>query len=49
MDFSLYISNRDSVFHLPDMDSLTLEKRLHDVQNFVGVFPFDLLPSTTKS
>ena len=44
MDFSLYISNRDSVFYLPDMDSLTLEKQLHDVQNFVGVFPFDLLP-----
>ena len=32
------------MFHLPDMDSLTLEKQLHDVQNFVGVFPFDLLP-----
>ena len=30
--------------YLSDMDSLTLEKRLSDVQNFVGVFPFDLLP-----
>ena len=26
------------------MDSLTLKQRLFDVQNFVGVFPFDLLP-----